>query len=192
MDTIKLIVGLGNPEKIYDKSRHNIGKFYILCFCKKYEILLSKNNKFYGYTAIFKTNKKKLIYLLIPTTYMNLSGKSIISLCQYYKISYNEILVVHDELHFLPGIAKFKKDGGHAGHNGIKNIIKTLKTDIFYRLRIGIGYPKKNEKIKNFVLMEPEIKEKKLINKIVEKSISSVKIWVEDENYFKAIQYLHT
>jgi len=134
---IKLIVALGNPGIEYELTRHNIA--WILVDGMK-ETSLTWKNKFKGeyVDASIEGNK---IFVLKPQTYMNLSGESVLPLCQFFKIIPQEILVIQDELDLPFGQIHFKKGGGLAGHNGLKSIAKCLGTDDFYRMRIGIGRP---------------------------------------------------
>ena len=145
---IKLIVALGNPGIEYELTRHNIAWLMVDTHPK-----ISSTNwksKFKGeYTDISTSNGK--IYVLKPQTYMNLSGESVQPLCQFFKITPEEILVVQDELDLPFGQIHFKKGGGLAGHNGLKSIAKTMGSQEFYRMRIGIGRPAKGS-VSSYVL----------------------------------------
>lgn len=164
-DKIKLIVGLGNPGRKYRMTRHNIGSRYVILLSNKYKIILKKNKKFSGYTGKLRINENQKIHLLIPTTYMNLSGKSVIKIKKYYQIKTREILIAHDDLDLKLGINKIKKGGSNHGHNGLKNIQKKINNSEFYRIRFGIGRPDKKNKIINFVLNKPNKKEQNVIDK---------------------------
>lgn len=165
---MKLIVGLGNPGKEYDKTRHNIGFYYLDLFAQKYNCTFKE--KFNGLYAKFKIDTSEVI-LLKPLTFMNLSGECVIKFVNYYKIIPEDIIVLHDDLDLEIGRIKLKANGSSGGHNGIKNIILNLKDENFKRLKIGIS---KNSMIdtKDYVLgrfSEEEIKiiknnENKVIN----------------------------
>lgn len=135
---IKLIVALGNPGAEYELTRHNIGWLLVDTHPE-----VSKNiwkSKFKGEYTDISINGEK-VYFLKPQTYMNLSGESVQPLCQFFKITPEEILVVQDELDLPFGQIHFKKGGGLAGHNGLKSITKCMGSQEFYRLRMGIGRP---------------------------------------------------
>ncbi|MGP1945550.1 MAG: aminoacyl-tRNA hydrolase [Arsenophonus sp. ER-QC15-MAG3] len=191
MNYIKLIVGLGNPGSKYMLTRHNVGASYVELLAKKHNKLLKKENKFFGYTTKINLENND-VCLLIPTTYINLSGKSVLTLTNFYQIKPNEILVAHDELDLIPGIAKIKFGGSNNGHNGIKDIQNKLGNNPdFYRLRIGIGHPGDKNKVVRFVLSKPILEEQKLIDKIIIKAIHCTSILFE-EGINKAINKLHT
>ncbi len=148
---IKLIVGLGNPGQEYEKTRHNVG-FLFLDYLSSGVWL--NESRFNGRTSLLKIGSDE-IRLLKPMTFMNCSGQSVGNMARYYKIHPEEILIVHDELDFKVGIVKLKKGGGHAGHNGLKDVIAHLNSSNFYRLRIGIDRPSSDHQIANYVLSEP-------------------------------------
>jgi PTH1 family peptidyl-tRNA hydrolase len=153
MRKIKLFVGLGNPGENYKKTRHNAGFWWIDFIAKNHRLTLKKSSKFIGSFA--KYDKESDYYFLKPNTFMNDSGLSILALSKYYKIEPEEILVVHDELDIEPGNIKLKLGGGHGGHNGLKSIISSLRSNNFWRLRIGIGHPGDKSLVTNFVLKAP-------------------------------------
>lgn len=137
-----LIVGLGNPGKEYDGTRHNIGFAAIDYIADKYNIELNRV-KFKGVFGEGFIDNKKVI-LLKPTTYMNLSGESIREVINFYKISNEEIIVLYDDISLEVGRLRIREKGSHGGHNGIKSIIANLGTDVFPRVKIGVGAPKGN------------------------------------------------
>ncbi len=180
---IKIIIGIGNKKKKLINTRHNVGVWLInKIINKKY----NKNIKF-GKIYYKYINKKK-IYLYTPLSYINECGKKIKKIKKKLKIKNKEILIVHDEINLKPGYIKIKNNfANKSTHNGIKNILLKLKKNNFYQLRIGIGYPKEKNKLKEFVLSIPNKKEKKLIYKSIKKSIKYIKIWIKKKN-FKNIQ----
>ena len=162
IDNIELIVGLGNPGTKYSQTRHNAGAEYVEQLASKLLVTLSADKKYLGLYAKAILNGKS-IHLLIPTTYMNLSGSSVAALANFYKIPAENILVVHDELDIGPGTARFKKSGGHGGHNGLRDIISKLGNNKnFYRLRIGIGHPGQAKDVANFVLSKAPSSEQQM------------------------------
>ena len=148
---IKLIVGLGNPGQEYEKTRHNAG-FLFLDYL--YSGAWLNEPRFNGQTAVLQMGKEQL-RLLKPMTFMNRSGQAVGNMARYYKINPDEILIVHDELDFKAGVVKLKKGGGHAGHNGLRDIIAHLNSNDFYRLRIGIDRPSSSQQVANYVLSAP-------------------------------------
>jgi peptidyl-tRNA hydrolase, PTH1 family len=151
---IKLIVGLGNPGQEYAQTRHNVGAWFVDAVAEDSNTALSMDTKFYGYTGK-ATIKGHSVFLLIPTTYMNDSGKAVSAIAKYYKIEPEEILVAHDELDLEPGVLRLKQDGGHGGHNGLRDIISHLHSKNFVRARIGIGHPGDRNQVTHYVLKAP-------------------------------------
>ncbi len=151
---IKLIVGLGNPGQQYEKTRHNAGFLFLDTLAQELGCAWSNQSRFQGLFAEGSIAGGKVM-LLKPDTFMNRSGQSVGKITRYYKLHPEEILVVHDELDFNPGVVKLKKDGGHAGHNGLRDIIAHLGSKEFYRLRIGIGRPAAGKVVADFVLSSP-------------------------------------
>ena len=137
---IKLIVGLGNPGPEYAKTRHNAGAWYVEQLARWHNVSLREEPKFFGHTARFLVEGQD-VRLLIPNTYMNLSGKAVAALARFYQIVPEEILVAHDELDLPPGRVKVKVGGGLAGHNGLRSVEAHLHTRDFTRVRIGVGKP---------------------------------------------------
>ena len=137
---IKLFVGLGNPGPDYAATRHNAGFWFIDELARQLNAPMSMDKSHFGMVGR-ATVKGQSVWLLQPQTFMNLSGKSVASLAKFFKIAPDEILVVHDELDVPAGQAKVKFAGGHAGHNGLRDIHAKLGTGDYWRLRIGIGHP---------------------------------------------------
>ena len=151
---IKLIVGLGNPGQQYEKTRHNAGFLFLDSLAKEFGCVWSSQARFQGLFAEYSVSGDKVM-LLKPDTFMNRSGQSVGKIARYYKLFPEEILVVHDELDFNPGVLKLKKGGGHAGHNGLRDIISHLDSKDFYRLRVGIGRPSAGKVVADYVLSSP-------------------------------------
>ena len=149
---IQLIVGLGNPGSKYDKTRHNAGQDWVLEVANSYGISMAAEKRFFGLYGQGLMEGQK-VHLLIPTTFMNLSGQALQAVSAFYKIDNPNILVAHDELDLPPGTARFKQGGGHGGHNGLRDIITKRGGDkSFHRLRLGIGHPGNAKQVAAYVL----------------------------------------
>jgi peptidyl-tRNA hydrolase, PTH1 family len=151
---IKLIVGLGNPGQQYEKTRHNAGFLFLDSLATERSCAWLKEPGFQGLMSECNIAHEKTL-LLKPQAFMNRSGQSVGKVARYYKLTPEEILIVHDELDFDAGAIKLKKDGGHAGHNGLRDIITHLGANGFYRLRIGIGRPPAGMVVADYVLSTP-------------------------------------
>ncbi|MGX5029086.1 aminoacyl-tRNA hydrolase [Enterobacter asburiae] len=188
--TIKLIVGLANPGAEYAATRHNAGAWYVDLLAERLRAPLREEPKFFGYTSGINLAGAD-VRLLVPTTFMNLSGKAVAAMATFYRINPDEILVAHDELDLPPGVAKFKLGGGHGGHNGLKDIISKLGNNPnFHRLRVGIGHPGDKNKVVGFVLGKPPVSEQKLIDEAVDEAARCTEIWLQD-GLTKATNRLH-
>lgn len=150
---IKLIVGLGNPGRQYEKTRHNAGFLFVDHLANVNRVKWSMNSQFQAEVANLPLHGDKLM-LLKPMTFMNRSGSAVGGVLRYYKLEPEQMLVVHDELDLAEGVVKMKRDGGHAGHNGLRDIISQVGTKDFYRLRMGIGRPR-NGAVADYVLSRP-------------------------------------
>lgn len=180
MSEIKLIVGLANPGAKYEETRHNAGEWLINELARMYNVSLKEEAKYFGKVAKINTAQGE-VRLLVPTTFMNLSGKAVGALANFYRIKPEEILVAHDELDLPPGSVKLKKGGGHGGHNGLKDIIAALGNNKeFYRVRIGIGHPGHKDLVAAYVLGKPAPQEKELINAGVDESSRCIEILLKD------------
>ena len=169
MTEIKLIVGLGNPGREYEGTRHNAGFWWVDEFARAHQLAFKAESKFHGQAARSLVQGREL-FLLKPQTFMNVSGRAVGALAQFYKIDASQILVVHDELDLPPGSAKLKLGGGHGGHNGLKDIIAHLGTRDFWRLRIGIGHPGDRAEVANYVLNAPRREEEELIRQAMQRA----------------------
>lgn len=188
--TIRLIVGLANPGAEYAATRHNAGAWYVDLLAERLRAALREEPKFFGYTSRINLAGAD-VRLLVPTTFMNLSGKAVAAMATFYRINPDEILVAHDELDLPPGVAKFKLGGGHGGHNGLKDIISKLGNNPnFHRLRVGIGHPGDKNKVVGFVLGKPPVYEQKLIDEAVDEAARCTEIWLQD-GLTKATNRLH-
>ena len=189
--TIKLIVGLANPGAEYAATRHNAGAWYVDLLAERLRAPLRDEPKFFGYTSRV-TLEGEDVRLLVPTTFMNLSGKAVGALAGFYQIAPDEILVAHDELDLPPGVAKMKLGGGNGGHNGLKDIQSKLGNNPnFHRLRIGIGHPGDKSKVVGFVLGKPPASEQQLIDETIDEAVRCTDVLMKD-GMAKAISRLHT
>ncbi|NUZ06664.1 aminoacyl-tRNA hydrolase [Schlegelella koreensis] len=170
---IRLLVGLGNPGPEYAATRHNAGFWFIDEAARKLGATLVPDRAYSGRVARVNV-RGQAVWLLQPTTYMNLSGKSVAPLARFFKIEPAEILVAHDELDLLPGLAKLKLGGGNAGHNGLKDINAQLGSADFWRLRLGIGHPGVKAEVVDYVLRKPPLSERELIDKSIEQSLGGL------------------
>ena len=180
MSEIKLIVGLGNPGDKYTDTRHNAGEWLIERLARRFNVSLNPESKFFGKTARTLVNGKE-VRLLVPTTFMNLSGKAVGALASFYRIKPEESLVIHDELDLPPGTAKLKQGGGHGGHNGLKDIVAQLgNNNNFYRLRIGIGHPGHRDLVAGYVLNKPSPADRDVLEKVLDEATDCVEMIFKD------------
>lgn len=145
-----LIVGLGNPEEEYARTRHNMGFDAINKIAKNNNIDINKKkfNSIYGLGEI----EGEKVVLLKPQTYMNLSGNAVRDFMNFYKIKEAELIVIYDDLDIEPGIIKIRKKGGPGTHNGMKSVVHEIQTENFCRIRVGIGNPKYKNDLLNYIL----------------------------------------
>lgn len=187
---IKLFVGLGNPGPEYEETRHNAGFWWIDAVARSLGATLVTERGYQGKVA--RVNMKgQNIWLLEPQTFMNLSGRSVAALARFYKITPEEILVVHDELDLAPGQAKLKKGGGHAGHNGLRDIHAQLGSSDYWRLRLGIGHPGDKSQVVGWVLKKPPTDELTAIEEAIARSVKAFSLLVDDD-MTEATKLIHT
>ena len=192
MAALRLIVGLGNPGPRYDDTPHNVGAQFVAELAARFRIPLTDEPRFKGRLGrgtIFGHD----VRLLIPNTFMNLSGESVGAVATFYKFAPAEILVVHDEMAFEPGVLRLKRGGGHNGHNGLRDIIESLGNDAgFVRLRIGVGHPGDKDRVSGYLTgakMRPEAREK--VNAAMALSDQLIELICAGE-IAKAMNVLHT
>ena len=165
---IRLVVGLGNPGKEYERTRHNAGFWLVERFASSNGIPLRKDAKF---QALVGRHEPTGAWLLLPQSFMNASGRAVQMLAGFFKVKPEEILVVHDELDFAPGTAKLKQGGGIAGHNGLKDISQRLATHDYWRLRLGVGKPPPGAEGADYVLEKPQAEEREAIDAAIQKAL---------------------
>ncbi|MDA8936719.1 aminoacyl-tRNA hydrolase [Porticoccaceae bacterium] len=188
---VELIVGLGNPGPNYERTRHNVGADLVLELAKSLHAKLKYESKFFGDTARVSIAGRD-VRLLIPSTFINLSGKSVAAMARFYQIAPENILVVHDELDMDPGTVRFKKGGGHGGHNGLRDTIKSLGNNKdFARLRIGIGHPGQANLVSDYVLKKAAPSDQQLIANSIDDALRHLPTAVEGQ-WEKAMTTLHS
>ena len=183
---IKLFVGLGNPGPEYEATRHNAGFWWIDALARDWKLNLVPERGYHGLAARANIGGQS-IWLLEPQTFMNLSGKSVAALARFFKIAPEEILVVHDELDVVPGQAKLKFGGSHAGHNGLRDIHAQLGTGDYWRLRLGIVHPG----VKSEVLKKPLKEQREAIEDAIVRTLHATPALVAGEME-KATLLIHT
>ncbi len=173
---MKLIVGLGNPMPKYENTRHNIGFRVIDRLVSDSNAINISKNSFYG-----ELYKSKQTLFLKPLTYMNLSGKSIVAVKNFYKIDITDIIVIHDDIDLPFSALRFKKGGGNGGHNGLKSIDSIIGKD-YLRVRMGIGKPERKSEVISFVLGNFNSDEEKILDEWIAHTIKAI-----DELQFKSL-----
>lgn len=189
---MKLVVGLGNPGKKYERTRHNAGFWWVERLAHAGHAALRSDGKFHGQVA--KLTLAADVWLLLPDTFMNNSGRAVAALATFYKTEPRDILVVHDELDLAPGVARLKFGGGASGHNGLKDIIECLGSKDFWRLRIGIGHPRDTateQEVVDYVLHPPRAEEQPLIDDAIARGLEVWPLLAEDKHE-AAMLRLHT
>lgn len=170
---IKLLVGLGNPGPSYQDTRHNAGFWWLESVAQELKATLQPERAYFGRCARTTIDGQPL-WLLEPTTYMNRCGQAVAALARFYKIAPEAILVAHDELDIDPGELKLKKGGGHAGHNGLRDIHAQLGSPDYWRLRIGIGHPGVKSEVVDWVLKKPAPDQREAIEQALSRSLKAL------------------
>ena len=186
---IRLIAGLGNPGEKYEQTRHNAGFWFVDALARREHATFKHESKFKGEVAHFNCQGGK-VWLLKPQTYMNDSGESLRSFCDFYKIPTEQILVAHDEIDLPNGEVKIKWSGGHGGHNGLRSIFAHLNKD-FWRLRIGVGHPGHKDQVVNYVLKKTNSHDRTEIEDALIDAMNTVDELVLGDME-SAMQQLHT
>ncbi|MDU2409632.1 aminoacyl-tRNA hydrolase [Acinetobacter junii] len=179
MSNISLIVGLGNPGEEYAQTRHNAGFWFVEQLADRYGISLKAEPKFHGFTGRGQIEGHD-VRLLLPTTFMNRSGQSVVPFAKFYQVTPEAILIAHDELDMDPGIIRLKTGGGHGGHNGLRDIVPHIGPN-FHRLRIGIGHPGSKERVSGHVLGKAPSSEQDLMDAAIDHALSKVKMLVDGQ-----------
>jgi len=188
---IRLVVGLGNPGREHEATRHNAGFWFADALALRLGASFVSEGRFHGRVARADGDLR----LLKPGTYMNLSGRSVSALARFFGIAAEEMLVVHDELDLSPGDVKMKFAGGHAGHNGLRDIAAQLGTPEFWRLRLGIGHPRDSaipqQDVVDYVLQPPRAAERTAIHAAMDEALDA---WpaIAAGDFERAMLALHT
>jgi PTH1 family peptidyl-tRNA hydrolase len=191
LTAIKLIVGLGNPGSDYRGTRHNAGADFVDALARQCGSTLQPESKFFGLAGRVTLAGHDL-RLLIPTTFMNRSGKAVAAMASFYKIAPDEILIAHDELDIPAGTARFKQGGGHGGHNGLRDIVPALGNNKnFHRLRIGIDHPGHASRVSGYVLSQPSQVDRSRIDASIDEAIAALPLLLEGDTT-KAMTRLHS
>ena len=187
MTVPRLIVGLGNPGRDYEETRHNAGFWFCARLAQTRAVPLTLESRFHGIVG----RGPGAAWMLLPQTFMNRSGQAVAALARFYRIAPEEILVVHDELDIPPGQLRLKFGGGMGGHNGLKDITAHLGTQDYWRLRIGIGHPGDRNEVVNYVLKPPRREEQDDIETAIERALD---MWplIEKGEWNAAIQRANT
>ena len=189
---IRLVVGLGNPGKVYERTRHNAGFWLVERFAVQSGVALRKDGKFQALVGRLGTAGGTAgAWLVLPQGFMNASGHAVQMLAGFFKIPAAEILVVHDELDFAPGVAKMKQGGGIAGHNGLKDISHRLGSHDYWRLRLGIGHPGDRNVVADYVLNKPSAEDRQAIDGAIARSIEVLPLCLAGDMQ-GAMQKLHS
>jgi PTH1 family peptidyl-tRNA hydrolase len=190
---LQLIVGLANPGDEYARTRHNAGAWFVENLARRFSIQLREEAKFEGFLGRIQGNVEKVgqvdCRLLIPTTYMNCSGRSISAALSFFKIPLTDVLIVHDEIDLPVGATRLKFGGGHGGHNGLRDIISAVG-DNFWRLRVGVGHPGTKEQVVGYVLHAPSKEERA----VIDENLAKVENYLPDiltGNISNAMVYLN-
>lgn len=192
-EPIRLIAGLGNPGPDYERTRHNAGFWLLDHIADDLRASFTNEKPFFGHVAKARVDGA-VVLLVKPMTYMNRSGQSVGALARFYKLAPEQILVVHDELDLLPGQAKIKQGGSHAGHNGLKDIQAALGSPAFWRLRLGIGHPRSlglAQQVVDFVLHPPRKEEQARIDETLDRARAIIPALLKGE-FEQATQQLHS
>jgi len=185
---MKLIVGLGNPGEKYERTRHNAGFWLLERFAAQTGTAMRKDAKF---QALVGRHAPSGVWLLMPQTFMNASGRPVQMIASFFKIAPAEILVLHDELDFAPGVAKLKQGGGIAGHNGLRDISARIGSHDYWRLRIGVGHPGARDAVTEYVLNKPSADDRVEIDAAIARALDVLPLIVEGDLQ-NAMLKLHT
>jgi PTH1 family peptidyl-tRNA hydrolase len=188
LNKLSLIVGLGNPGAEYAQTRHNAGFWYVEKLAAQYHITLKNDSRYLGFSGR-GTIEGQDVRLLLPMTFMNRSGQSVVPFAKFYQIPVNQILIAHDELDMPAGQIRLKTGGGHGGHNGLRDIVPHVGSD-FHRLRIGIGHPGHRDKVSGHVLGKAPQAEQALLDDAIDEALKQTALLVNGQ-ISKAMNHLN-
>jgi PTH1 family peptidyl-tRNA hydrolase len=167
------IVGLGNPGPKYEKTRHNAGFWFLDALLRESGLKLKKNSRLHCEIARGDIHGNDCL-LIKPDTFMNRSGYALRAVMDYYKLDTDRLLVAYDELDLPAGLARLKQDGGHGGHNGMRDIFAHIGSREFLRLRIGIGHPGQSHLVTNYVLNAAGVDDQAAIDSAIERAVQQL------------------
>lgn len=185
-----LLAGLGNPGAQYEKTRHNVGFWWLDQLARDWGLTFSLNARFHGQLATYQHQADK-IYLLKPQVFMNRSGQSVAALAKFYKIPLDHVLVIHDELDLPVGTTRLKRSGGHGGHNGLRDITAQLGDKDFLRCRLGIGHPGDARQVSDYVLSKPSQSDRIAVETGIDRSLQALPDVINND-LEQAMQWLHS
>jgi PTH1 family peptidyl-tRNA hydrolase len=192
MTGVRLIAGLGNPGAKYEQTRHNVGAVFVRLAAERFGAALKPEARFKGELGVASIGDEPQVRLLIPDTYVNLSGDAVGAVLRYFKIEPVELLLVYDEMAFAPGVARLKEGGGDNGHNGVKDVIEKLSGfRNFWRLRVGVGHPGEAARVTAFLTSQrPPASERSVIEDSLHDAIAVLPDVVNGD-WQKAMNRLH-
>lgn len=182
-------MGLGNPGPEYENTRHNAGVWLVDAL--KGDLPLKQSSRFHGRHGILSASKDHDIHLLVPSTFMNHSGQSVAAVSRYYDIPADAILVAHDDIDLPVGDIRLKHDGGHGGHNGLRDIIQHLGSHAFWRLRMGVSHPGHRDDVTDHVLSTPSKQDRLQIDQAIQNFVTLVPSLLAGK-FQQVMQVLHT
>lgn len=186
---VTIIAGLGNPEQRYERTLHNAGFWFADALARKYHGEFRYDKKFDAETCRVRLQGEE-VWLVKPQSYMNLSGKPVRGMLDYYQLDVSNLLVAHDEIDLPPGTVRLKQGGGHGGHNGLRDIIRHCGAE-FMRLRLGVGHPGEKSQVTNYVLKRASPDVETAIEKNIDEAVSIMPVLM-DKGLNAAMKDLHT
>lgn len=189
MPALRCVVGLGNPGVKYADTRHNAGFRFVDALARQHGASLREDRKFFGEVGRLVSDVGECL-LLKPATFMNHSGRAVAALSRFYRIEPPEILVAYDELDLPPGSVRLKLDGGHGGHNGLRDTIGVLGDRAFARLRIGIGHPGHKDAVVGYVLSKASREDQEAIDRAIDRALENWPL-IQAGDVQKAMNALH-
>ena len=173
MAAISLVCGLGNPGAQYEATRHNAGFWFLDALQRVVSLPWRPETRFFGDLADTRVGQQRVRFLR-PGSFMNECGGAVASVCGYFDIPAEALLVVHDDLDLPPGTVRVKQGGGHGGHNGLRDIFSKLGSREFIRLRIGIGHPGNSDDVSDWVLRKPSSEDKTAILDAIDRALGQI------------------
>ncbi len=188
--TIRLIVGLGNPGRQYERTRHNAGWWWVDALANQLKSTWQTSSKYNAHIAKVSLAGDDC-WLIKPQTFMNESGRSVAALAHFYKIAPECILAAHDELDIPAGTSKMKLGGGTGGHNGLNSMVECMGSQNFWRLRLGIGHPGQKDLVAPYVLKAASDNEQKLLDAMIDRSLGLLP-YLDRSKILDGVTWLHT